>query len=240
MSGQDLLKFLIGHPGRFPRQFVDTLATYVMLFGLDDWNITRACTEGFRKGFWKVDNRMLLSLFRSVPMALKIVVLDAIPTGRSNVSTFTEMYHACYRARPAAPYWHPRLARSLWSFLECQPNESARFDPQMRELIKSRDQEVASLSVRLVAFLPKVSEDDVRLVVAHCGHRYRNLRLNAFNTLYDLAKPPRRLSPKALEYMVSEELTEKVEKQARSDRDKNVRDCASSALRLLGRMTKRT
>jgi hypothetical protein len=238
MSGQDLLKYLLGHPRRFPRQLVDSLATYVMLFGLDDFEITRICIEGFRKGSWIVDNRMLLSLFRSAPAALKIVVLDTIPTHRSSLSTFTEMFRTCYRARPAAAYWHPRLARTLWLFLERHRDEGARFEHEMRTLITSRDQEVASLSVRLVAFLPKVSEDDVRLVIAHCGHRYRNLRMNAFNTLYDLAKLPRRLSPKALEYIVSEDLTEKVEKQARSDRDKDVRTCASSALRPLARLAR--
>lgn len=240
MSGQELLKYILGHPRRFPSQLVDTVATYVMLFGLDDFEITRTCIEGFKKGAWKVDNRLLLSLFRSSPPSMKIVVLDAIPTHRCSLSAFIEMFRTCYRARASAPYWRPRLARSLWLFLERHRDEGARFEREMRDLISSRDQEVASLSVRLVAFLPTISEMDMSLVVNHCGHRYKNLRMNALNTLYDLAMNSRRLDAEAMDFMARRDLSDRIKKQAKSDRDEDVRTCASSALRAMARLPKQS
>jgi hypothetical protein len=204
-----------------------------MLFDLQDWNVSRACIDGLRAKRWGTDDRLLLLFFRSMPMALKIAVLDSIPASRAGPRAFAEMFGACYRARPADEYWEPRLARSLRSFLGRRPAHARRFKREMIRLIRSRDPETAALSVTLVALLPRVTEEDVDLVLNHCGDRYRNLRMNAFNTLTDLAKRARRGDPKMRQLLRSRRA--RVERLAGSERDRDVRSNAAGARRELGR-----
>jgi hypothetical protein len=205
-------------------------AVTLLLLAPSEVRLVATGVNGIASRRYKIDPRLVLDLYRSVPRSLKLQVVASIPGTRLDDGPFQRIFREAYTKHTKSSRDRDKLALALRQHLHVHSDATDGYRDIILGLLRTNRGENRLHALDLVSRLTHVPADDQARVAALLKSRNEGERMNAVNALASWARRPG-VNSGVKRLATSAQVVEEVRRLHGADPSADVRLCAKYYLK---------
>jgi hypothetical protein len=230
-----LAKSLVDASSILPDAKRDTVLTTLLLTS-EGVDVIVACIEPFRQGTARIDEKLVLALYRVCDRKGKLALARSFVFSDLSPPHFRRIFDEVYRRSDLTWIQRNEVLCSLEGFLLHNPQQIPRYEHLILELLKSPQVDRRIRAASMVGMLNQLEAPSLASFARGLQFRNSSVRLNTLSALWYMIERFDRLDPRLREFVSSPSLRAQVSRMRRSDPDHYVRHNAHSVLLALARL----
>jgi hypothetical protein len=200
-------------------------ALMVVLIADADYELRDIIFKALKKGRYRVDAALVVTLYEASPKALRRFVVGADAFGYLNPEDFESRFLQTYRHRALTAAQRRDLTRTLETYLWRQPGRLKLFAPLILGLMRGSGWDRVR-GLDMARRLSSLSGPDQNIVRESLRARMPEIKMNAHNLLFWWVKRKSELSPELRAFSMSQGIREIAYDRYKHDPDVDVQTCA--------------
>ena len=230
-----LARFLVDASSALPGAKRNTVLTTLLLTS-EGTEIMRACLDAFRHATARIDEKLVLALYRVCDSRGKLALAQSAVFQRLTPPTFRKIFDEVYGRSDLTSMERNEVLWGLENFLFLNPRQVPRYERLVVGLLKSPQIDLRVRASSMVGRLNRLDAASLTSFVRGLRSRSPHIRSNTLVGLWRMIERFDRLDPHLRDFLSSAAFRTQVSRMRRSDPEDTTRHNARAVLHALRRV----